>query len=73
MLPCASCCLLVINFGRSSPATISFWVIRRSGDGFCTGTSAPIAMACGTSIGDISSEHCELHSVEERKKEKKNL
>lgn len=57
------------NFGRSSPATISFW-FRRSGDDFCTGTSDPMARTCGgtTSIGEGSSEHWESHSEGTEKK-----
>lgn len=55
------------NFGRSSPATISF--CRFSGDAFWTGTSEPIVSTWGetTSIGDGSSEHCESHSGGGRK------
>lgn len=67
----SSVCLMVRNLGRSSPATISFW-LRRSGDDFCIGTSDPMARTWGgtTSIGDgCSSEHCESHSG--KKKEKK--
>lgn len=68
-LPCeASCtCLMVRNLGRSSPAMISFWVILRSGDDFCRGTSAIGRVACGgrgaSIIGEMSSEHCESHSA----------
>lgn len=61
----------VRNFGRSSPATISFWW-RRSGDDFVTGTNEPVIVRTwgggATSNGDASSEHCESHSEKERKK-----
>lgn len=60
----------VRNFGRSSPATISFW-LRRSGDDFETGTNEPVIVRTwggGTiSNGDASSEHCESHSIKIRR------
>lgn len=46
-------------FGLSSPAIISFWVIRRSGDVVVIGTKA----TRGASIGEVSSEHGDSHST----------
>lgn len=55
-------------FGLSSPAIISFWVIRRSGDVVFIGTNA----TRGASIGDVSSEHGDSHSRIKQKEKKKN-
>lgn len=47
--------------GRSSPAMISFCVMRRSGELVCNGNNA----TAGTPIGVSSSLHCDPpHSVE---------
>lgn len=64
VLPCEpeSCtCLMVRNLGLSSPAIISFCVMRRSGEDFVKGTRAIGRVAWGgsgaSSIGEMSSEH----------------
>lgn len=57
--PSGSWCFMDKYFGLSSPAIISFWVIRRSGDAVCIGTKA----TRGASIGEVSSEHGDSHSI----------
>lgn len=67
---------VVRNFGRSSPATISFW-LRRSGDDFWTGTNEPVIVktwgggAISMGVGNASSEHWESQS--RKRKEKTSL
>jgi hypothetical protein len=67
----------VRNFGRSSPATISFW-LRLSGDDFCTGTNEPVIVktwgggAISNGDGASSTEHCESHSETSEKKRRES-